>query len=193
MHDPLDAIRQLWIASVANSPLNQKNAVCLSTIDAKGFPSARFVDLKAVDDRGFIFHTNLDSPKARDIAGDPRSALTVFWDHIRVQVRIQGHCSTLGAKDADRYWKARPRDAQLTTLSFQQSAPLAGFDELAKRLQRTREVHQDIAILDRPRCWGGFVLVPTSVEILHFMPDRLHERTVFSKTAEGWAIEHRQP
>ncbi len=100
--------------------MQQKNAVCVSTIDEMGFPSGRFVDLKSVNDSGFVFCTYIDSVKGKEILRNPKVAMTVWWDHVGYQVRVVGVAEPIDETEADSYWTSRSRSAQLTTTAFEQ-------------------------------------------------------------------------
>jgi len=192
MHDPIQIFIAHWRHALERSPLKQKSAVCVSTIGRDGFPNSRFVDLKEADTRGLVFCTYLDSPKGQDISLNSKAGLTVWWDHIGIQARFQGSCVQISDEEADRHWKSRPWEAQLTSVTFHQSQPLHDPSALQERLKATRLQHQDKEV-QRPARWGGFRLVPMFLEILEFKEDRLHIRTCYSRDNEAWKIAYLQP
>jgi pyridoxamine 5'-phosphate oxidase len=192
MHNPIEAFNAHWTRAVANSPLRQKSAVCVSTIGENGFPNSRFVDLKVADDRGLVFCTYLDSAKGRDILCNPKVGLTVWWDHIGIQARFQGICDRIANDEADIHWHSRSRDAQLTTTTFRQSEPLSHPAALRASLDEARLQHHGHEI-NRPTNWGGFRLSPVFIELLEFSEDRLHIRTCYLRAGEIWNVSYLQP
>lgn len=192
MSDPIDVFNTHWRRAAENSPLLQKNAVCVSTIGENGFPNSRYVDLKEADRRGLVFCTDFDSAKGRDILRNSKVGLTVWWDHIGIQARFQGTCDRIHDLEADRHWQSRSRDAQLTTLTFRQSEPLGDPQSLRARLDEARTRHQGRTI-SRPGNWGGFRLSPVLLELLEFRQDRLHVRTCYTLSGDTWSISHLQP
>jgi len=185
--------REWWAAARrAGTPLAHPDAVCVSTVDEHGVPDGRFVELKAVSDGGFVFCTDLDSPKGRALTANPGVALTFWWDHVGRQVRVVGRAERIADAEADAFFRARPRDARLASWASRQSAPLGDPRELALRLA---EVERRFAGGDvpRPERWGGFRVVPSRVEFLTFSASRMHERVVFERREGGWVRHALQP
>ena len=185
MKNPIEKFQQCWQTALLNSPLNQKSAVCVSTIDSGGFPSGRFVDLKTVNELGFTFCTYLDSAKGKHLNQNPKTALTVWWDHVGYQVRVVGVAQSIEESDAVVFWKTRSRDAQLTTTAFEQSQPLATEEELTSRAEVVAKMHLDTDI-PKPQNWGGYCVKPVSIEFLTFKESRLHLRELYEKNERGW-------
>ncbi|MES1195453.1 MAG: pyridoxal 5'-phosphate synthase, partial [Steroidobacter sp.] len=175
-----------------DNPLTQKNAVCVSTIREDGFPSGRFVDLKVVDENGFKFCTQFDSNKGIEIAHNPKVAITVWWDHVNLQVRIIGGAERLSAEEATACWKTRTRDAQLATLCSNQSQQLDDECQFWERLEMVTRQHEKRDI-PRPENWGGYVVRPISIEFLTFKESRLHVRELFELVAGRWRKQLLQP
>lgn len=192
MDNPIDKFQHWWKAALHNSPLKQKSAICISTIDADGFPSSRFADLKAVDQQGFTFCTYLDSAKGKHISQNPKIGLTVWWDHIGYQVRVLGIAKPIADADAVIYWKTRSRDAQLTTTALEQSQPLASEEELRLKVEMVEKLYLDSEI-PKPKNWGGYCITPISVEFLTFKESRLHLRELYQKHESGWLKSLLQP
>ncbi|SDU32644.1 pyridoxine/pyridoxamine 5'-phosphate oxidase [Halopseudomonas salegens] len=192
MDNPIAKFEQCWQAALADSPLQQKSAICVSTIDAQGFPAGRFVDLKAVTNDGFIFCTNLDSVKARHLQHNAKIALTAWWDHAGYQIRVVGLAQAITAAEADRFWHARNREAQLASSAFNQSEPLSRETELTTRFNQTADAHAGQPV-PRPDNWGGFCVQPVSIEFLTFQNDRLHLREYFARSGDGWIKQLLQP
>ena len=163
----------------------EPEAMVLSTVDGDGRPSARYVLLKGVDERGFVFYTNLGSRKAKALAVNPYAALTFYWPALDKQVRIEGDVERVSEADADAYFATRPRDSQIGAWASAQSAPLASRAALDERI-RESETRFTSTPVTRPPFWGGFRVVPRSIEFWTRDPARLHERVVFERGNGEW-------
>ena len=188
----VDKFQAWWRQAKADPSLKHKGAACVSTIDEDGFPNARFVDLKAATQDGFTFCTFFDSRKGVEIERCPKVALTIWWENVGYQVRIQGTASRITRASAGEYWRSRTRDAQLTTLCSRQSAPLLSERQLLDQLAALRESFGD-AEIPLPDNWGGYIVDPVSVEFLTFKDDRLHVRERHTRTGDGWCRQLLQP
>lgn len=192
MNTPISKFKSWWQEALVDSPLKQKSAVCVSTIDESGFPSGRFVDLKAVSDEGFVFCSYLDSAKGKHISNNPKIAITCWWDHVGYQVRVIGSAEEIEEVEADSFWETRTRSAQLTTTAFEQSAPLESESSLATRLRKV-SVELEGQPVQKPENWGGYLVKPVSIEFLTFRETRLHFRELYDYTGGGWAKQLLQP
>lgn len=190
--DPLSLFRDWFSKARETSPARHVGAVCLSTVDETGTPEARFIDLKAVTDVGFVFCTQYDSPKGVSLAANPRVALTFWWDHVERQVRITGSATRLADEESDRLFQQRPREAQLTSLTCHQSAPLTDAAELEQRLNSVRSRFSDVPI-PRPSNWGGYLVLPEHIEFLAFRANRMHERSLFLRRETTWEALSLEP
>ncbi len=166
--------------------------VALATADREGRPSARMVLLRGADERGFVFHTNYTSRKARELAENPHAAICVHWHAIEEQIRIEGTVERLGDAESDGYFASRPRGSQLGAWASRQSAPLTSRETLEEEY---RAVEQRFAGGDvpRPPFWGGFRLIPARIEFWFGRADRLHERVVYVREAGQWRSERLYP
>ena len=190
--DPFEKFQEWWRLALEDSPLQQKSAVCLSTLDAEGFPSGRFVDLKRVDTEGFIFTTDLSSPKGQEIAAHAKVGMTIWWDHVDLQVRLVGPVEPLEAALADELWQTRSHESRLTTISSQQSRPLSSEASFNEQLQKNRAIYAGRDI-PRPTSWSGFRLRPRRLEFFTFREDRLHIRELFTRQDGDWQLSRLQP
>jgi len=181
-----------WFAEVEAAGLWEPNAMVVSTVDATGWPSARIVLLKALDERGFVFFTNYSSDKGRDLDANPRAALTFFWTELRRQVRVRGPAQRITEADSDAYFASRPRGSQLGAWASPQSEVVAGREVLE---QRYAELEAEYAASDipRPEHWGGYAVEPIVVEFWQGRENRLHDRIRYERTDGAWSIARLAP
>ncbi|WP_342355316.1 pyridoxal 5'-phosphate synthase [Pseudoalteromonas luteoviolacea] len=192
MNNPIEQFSQWWEQALIDSPLKQKSAVCVSTIDQEGFPAARFVDLKSVSNEGMVFCTYLSSQKGIEISKCNKVALTAWWDHIGYQVRVTGCATRLSDIDAEKYWKTRTRSAQITTHVCEQSQLIANPFMLREKVAEYTQSNEAEPI-ERPVNWGGYRIKPIRIEFLTFKEDRLHIRELYTLCNEKWNRAYLQP
>jgi pyridoxamine 5'-phosphate oxidase len=166
--------------------------MALATADETGLPDVRMVLLKEADDRGFVFYTNLDSAKGRQLAANPQAALLFHWKSLRRQVRVRGTVSAVSAEEADAYWATRARPAQLGAWASDQSQTLPDRLALEKRIAEVG-LKFGLGKVPRPPHWSGFRVAPQVIEFWRDRPFRLHERLVFSREGDGWATRRLFP
>ncbi|WP_257721302.1 pyridoxine/pyridoxamine 5'-phosphate oxidase [Piscirickettsia salmonis] len=186
MVDPIEKFNLWWNISKSDSPLKLKSAICLSTIDRLGRPSARFVDLKKADHNGFVFCSYLTSNKGHEISNNPNVALTAWWDHCGLQIRITGIANLLSVSENDKYWLTRARKAKITTSLSQQSQPLNDEQILIDQFHILEKKFHNEKV-PRPKNWGGYQVKPTSIEFLTFKENRLHLREFFQLKETVWS------
>lgn len=163
----------------------------LATVDSKGRPSARVVLLKSWDDRGFVFFTNYDSRKGREIAQNPHGILLFFWPEHSRQVRIEGTIERVSADESDAYFQSRDYESKLGAWASRQSRIIEGREVLEAALSDLREKHP--TDVPRPAHWGGYRLRPTSVEFWQGRSHRIHDRLVFNRESGLWKIARLSP
>jgi len=165
----------------------------LATLGGDGRPSARVVLLRRLDARGLVFHTNRRSRKAADLAASPHAALVLHWKATGRQVRVEGPVQLLPDDESDAYFADRPMDSRLAAWASPQSQPIAGREELDRLLEAARRRFQD-GDVPRPPNWGGFLVVPETIEFWQHGPHRLHDRLRYTRRAAGdWAIDRLAP
>jgi pyridoxamine 5'-phosphate oxidase len=182
--DPFKLFQE-WFAAARAAEPDDPTAMALATADASGRPSVRMVLLKAADERGFVFYTNLTSPKADDLRANPRAALCLHWAKLERQVRVDGVVEPVTEAEADAYFASRPRLSQLGAWASQQSKPMKGRFELEQAVAATA-VRFNIGTVPRPPHWSGFRVVPERIEFWHQRPFRHHDRQLFVRESEGW-------
>ena len=183
----LDAVERARNHQVDTAP------VALATADERGRPSVRMVLLRGVDDRGFVFHTNYESRKGRELTANPHAALCFHWPMLDEQIRIDGTVERLADDESDEYFDSRPRGSQLGAWASRQSEVLASREALEEEY---RQVEARFAgqPVPRPPFWGGYRLHPTRIEFWYGRPDRLHDRVVYTRQPDGsWRIGRLYP
>jgi pyridoxamine 5'-phosphate oxidase len=182
--DPIDVFRDLFARAAQSCA--EPEAMVLATVDADGQPSARYVLLKAFDQRGFVFYTNLESRKARELAANPRASLCFYWPPIEKQVRVEGRAEPVSDAEADAYFAKRPRAFQIAAWASTQSATLESRARLEERVSDARLRFEGVSV-PRPPFWSGFRVVPIAIEFWTRDPSRLHERERYECVDGRWS------
>jgi pyridoxamine 5'-phosphate oxidase len=183
---------QTWFSEAQASEPNDPNAMTLATAGLDGAPSARMVLLKGFDASGFVFYTNLQSRKGGELAANPQAALLFHWKSLRRQVRIEGPTEAVSDEEADAYFSSRARISRLGAIASEQSRPLRDRHAFEARVAELDAFYADKPI-PRPAHWSGTRVKPHKIEFWQDMPFRLHDRTVFDKTADGWEVTKLYP
>jgi len=168
--------------------LPEPSAMSLATVGADGAPSLRIVLLKGVDESGFVFYTNLESRKGRDLRARPRAALCFYWSALDLQIRIDGPVTQVSDDEADEYFASRPRGSQIGAWASRQSEVIDPPGELDARVARF-ELEFEGRDVPRPAFWSGFRVQPERIEIWRNRANRLHDRTRYSREDGGWKVE----
>lgn len=175
-----------WFEAAKAAELNDPNAMTLATAGADGAPDARMVLLKGVDSRGFVFYTNTESAKGRQLDANPKAALLFHWKSLRRQVRVRGAVERVADEEADAYFATRPRDSQIGAWASDQSRPMAGRFVLEKRAAELA-LKFGLGRVPRPAHWTGYRILPLRLEFWRDRPFRLHDRLVFERPTPGKA------
>ncbi len=190
---------ETWIAEATRSEINDPNAMAVATADPSGLPNLRMVLMKGLDgperrDRGFVFYTNLESAKGRELEGNPKAALLFHWKSLRRQVRIRGPVQSVSSAEADAYYASRPRGSRLGAWASAQSRPLESRFALEKAVALMTAKYP-IGDIPRPSHWSGYRVVPLEMEFWADRPFRLHDRLVFRRTdhLSNWSKSHLYP
>jgi pyridoxamine 5'-phosphate oxidase len=192
--DPIERFRSVYALAekIDRSIIPEPNAMALATIENRDQPSVRIVLLKAFDDQGFVFYTNYEGRKGRQLLVHPRAALCFYWPPIDIQVRIEGTVSKVAEEEADAYFASRQRLSQIGAWASRQSEPLESETALDERVAK---YEREFAGRDvpRPKFWSGFKVRAERIEFWKAKPNRLHERHVYTREGNGWRVETLYP
>jgi pyridoxamine 5'-phosphate oxidase len=190
-----DPVRQfgLWFEQARAAGVRMPEAAALATASAAAAPSVRMVLVKQFDERGFVFFSNYDSRKGRELAANPRAALLFYWDPLGRQVRIEGAVERTSAEQSAAYVHSRPRGSQLSALASPQSQTVDGREVLERRVLELQGRY-GAGELPLPESWGGYRLAVETVELWQQRDDRLHDRLLYRRDVDGgWLIERLAP
>ena len=193
-HAAADPIAQFdaWFTEAVKASLPMVNAMTLATADAAGKPAARIVLLKGVDSRGFVFYTNYESRKGQELSANPRAALLFYWIELEREVRIEGAIEKTTAAESDGYFASRPLGSRIAAIASPQSAVIGARAMLEERYAEAEKRYG--ATPPRPSGWGGYRVVPDSIEFWQGRSNRLHDRLLYRKTVSGdWEIVRLAP
>ncbi len=187
--DPMALFSQ-WLDAAIERGLPEPNAMTLATTGIEGHPAARVVLLKEVSEGGFVFYTNYESAKGRELAANPHAALVFLWLGLQRQVRINGRVDKVSPEASDAYFAIRPRNSRLGAVVSPQSRIITGREMLEKQFD---ELSRQTGEISRPVNWGGYRLVPKSIEFWQGRENRLHDRLLYTRHGDNWKINRLAP
>jgi len=182
-----------WIADAAAAGVYDPTAMSLATVDSDGAPSVRIVLFKGFEDDGFSFYTHYDSRKARALAANPRAAATFWWDRLERSVRVEGRVQKLSRALSEAYFYSRPKGSQIGAMTSHQSQPVATREELDARLAENMARYAAADIVPYPEQWGGYTLVPETIEFWQGRDSRVHDRLVYRRAGTNWSVQRLEP
>lgn len=177
-----------WLKHAIESNVPEPNAMTLSTISDGGRPSARIVLLKGVEQNRFLFYTNCQSQKGKELEKNPACALTFFWPELERQVRIEGMAQRVDESVSEKYFQSRPRGSQVGAWASPQSSIIDNREILEARSKEIEKRYEGLTLLPKPKQWGGFAIEPVEIEFWQGRPNRLHDRIVYYKNVTDWTI-----
>ena len=191
--NPIDLFQDWFTAAEKHSQIEEANAMTLATLELDGFPRARIVLLKKFSKAGFVFYTNYQSNKGKAIDALDKVGLTFFWPAMERQVLIKGKAQKVAEETSDNYFYSRPKGSQIGAIVSPQSVPVEDRNSLENRLNKLLILYDDKAP-KRPEHWGGYIVVPSSIEFWQGRPNRLHDRIEFTLRKEGaWTAKRLAP
>ncbi len=188
--DPIVEVRR-WMRMAVDGGIATPNAMTLATVDDRGRPAARIVLLKEIDDRGFVFYTNYDSRKGRDLAAHPFAALVLYWEPLHRQLRVEGAIERVTAAESDAYFASRPHGSRIGAAASPQSQVIASRAPLEQAVAELSAKYPDT--VPRPEHWGGYRVVPDTIELWQGQPSRLHDRVRYRLVGGAWQRERLAP
>lgn len=189
--DPIAQLERWWNDAIAAS-VHLLDAVHLSTVDEHHQADARIVLLKHFDERGLVFFTNYNSPKARELSANPSACMIIFWPKVERQIRVRGQVEKTSREESEIYFRSRPQGAQIGAWASQQSSVIKNRDVLEAAYAHYAEQFKD-QVIPCPPNWGGFRLVPTYFEFWQGRQNRLHDRISYDKTNGSWELKRLSP
>lgn len=194
VQNPLSRFNRLYAQAqkVDRTILPEPNAMALATVGMSGAPSVRIVLMKSVDERGFVFYTNIEGRKGRELRTHPVASICFYWAPLEVQVLAEGPVAQVTDAEADEYFATRPRESQIGAWASVQSQPIEHASDLANRVAEY-EARFEGRVVPRPPHWSGFRLRPAKIEFWKARPGRLHERHLYTRVGESWMMETLYP
>jgi pyridoxamine 5'-phosphate oxidase len=189
--EPIPMVRR-WLDEAEAAGIRLPNAIALATADGSGRPSIRHVLLRGVDGDGFVFYTNRESRKGRELASNPRAAFALYWRELDRQVTVSGDVSPASDEESDAYFASRPREARLGAWASRQSEPIASREELLERYAEAERRFADDDV-PRPPYWGGYRVRPSVIEFWQGRLHRLHDRFRYERDGDGWSLQRLSP
>jgi len=188
LKDPLELFK-IWMSEAEKQEINDPNALSLATSSKNNVPSVRMILLKGLSQKGFVFYTNLNSPKSHDLKSNSKAAMCFHWKSLQRQVRISGSITQVPDEDADIYFNSRPYESRIGAWASDQSKAMNERKEFLKKIEEFKIKYKDEKNLPRPKHWSGWCLNPSSIEFWLGDQFRIHERLKYNKISNGWKKE----
>ena len=188
LNDPIELFK-LWMAEADKKEIKDPNASSLATANNAGEPNVRIILLKEVNSKGFVFYTNLNSPKSQDLKKNPKAAMCFYWKSINRQIKILGNVTQVDDEEADRYFKSRPYGSRIGAWASDQSNVMKSTSEILKKIENLQNKYKNEKEIPRPPFWSGWQLEPLSIEFWLRGENRIHERLRYRKADSEWKKE----
>ena len=188
LEDPIELFK-IWMSEAEKKEINDPNALSLATSNQNNLPSVRMVLLKGLNNKGFVFYTNLDSPKSHDLKKNSKAAMCFHWKSLQRQVRISGSVTQVTNEEADHYFDSRPYESRIGAWASDQSKPMNERSDFLKKINEFKKKYKDEKKLPRPKNWSGWCLNPSSIEFWLGDKFRIHERLKYNKNLKSWKKE----
>ncbi len=188
LEDPLELFK-IWMNEAEKNEINDPNALSLATANEKNEPSVRMVLLKGLSSKGFVFYTNLNSPKSNDLKKNPKAEMCFHWKSLQRQIRIFGNINQVSDEEADAYFNSRPYESKIGAWASDQSKVMNKREEFLKKIDEIKNKYKDKNNVPRPKHWSGWCLDPLSIEFWVRAQHRIHERLKYNKVSNNWKKE----
>ncbi|MDC6465374.1 pyridoxamine 5'-phosphate oxidase [Pelagibacteraceae bacterium] len=188
LDNPVELFK-IWMSEAEKKEINDPNALSLATTNKNGEPSVRMVLLKGLTKKGFVFYTNLNSPKSNDLKKNPKAAMCIHWKSLQRQVRISGSVKQITGEEANLYFASRPYESRIGAWASDQSKIMGKRNEFLKKIEAYKKKYKDGGKLPRPKHWSGWCLNPSSIEFWLGDQFRIHERLRYKKVLRNWKKE----
>jgi pyridoxamine 5'-phosphate oxidase len=190
--DPISQFNK-WFEEAVAAKVPEPNAMNLATVNENGRPASRIVLLKGIESYKFVFYTNYQSRKGKELDQNPACSLTFFWPELERQVRVEGIASRIDEKRSEKYFKSRPKGSQVGAWASPQSSVISDRALLEERAKQIEAKYKDEELLPKPNQWGGYEIEPLMIEFWQGRPSRLHDRILYTKDENGWQINRLAP
>ncbi len=188
LDDPFEVFKT-WMTEAEKREIKDPNASSLATVDKSGQPNVRMVLLKGLSSKGFVFYTNLNSPKSHDLMKNPKAAMCFYWKSFNRQIRILGRVTKVEERDADHYFNSRSYGSRISAWASDQSNTMKDRSYFLKKIEIYKKKYKNEKNIPRPSYWSGWCLSPKSIEFWLHGDNRIHERLRYNKTNKGWIKE----
>jgi len=188
LNDPIELFKK-WMSEAEKKEINDPNALSLATTNQNNEPSVRMILLKGVNSKGFIFYTNLNSPKSADLKKNPKASMCFHWKSLQRQVRISGSIIQVSEKEADEYFNSRPYESRIGAWASDQSKVMKYRKDLLEKIEEFKSKYKKEKNVPRPKHWSGWCLIPAAIEFWLGDEFRIHERLRYNKISDNWKKE----